>query len=120
MPITREWEFYITNSPDSVPSTAIGVYEIANEEQETIYIGQGEIRNRLRDHANSNHGSDYIPVREAWFFRYEVTPYPVSREGELLEEHKRANGRLPKYNNLRNGSANREQGINETLYPTIL
>ncbi len=97
MPIRKPW-FICTNFEieERVSATANGVYEIADAYKNTIYIGRGEIRNRLQNHGSSSRSEDHIPG--ATWFRFEETPYPISREEELLLEFKNTHGRLPKYN----------------------
>ncbi len=98
MPILNPWYVYTGfEIVARVPVKAIGVYEIADEQKTTIYIGRGEIRSRLDDHGNKSRKEDYIPG--ATWFRFVETPYPVTLEEALLLEFKKANGRLPRYNN---------------------
>ncbi|MEE9141069.1 MAG: hypothetical protein V3U18_09915 [Alphaproteobacteria bacterium] len=73
-----------------------GVYGLY-EGQETIYYGSSDdsIRSRLQDHLNGHEGQR---TQAATHFGMEATPYPVTREGELLREHRARYGRLPRCN----------------------
>jgi hypothetical protein len=60
-----------------------GVYGIFRENQ-WIYIGRGDIRERLLDHLNGD--NDCIIAWGPTHWIAEVTPYPLSREIELTVE----------------------------------
>jgi hypothetical protein len=60
------------------------------EEEELVYYGRGAIRSRLMEHFEA-------PVR-ATHYSWELCRDPAAREAELLREHERRFGRLPRYN----------------------
>ncbi len=81
-----------------VPEQA-GVYGLYDGD-ETIYYGRAQggtvaIRSRLEDHNSGREGSC---TQSATGFNWESISSPASREKELLEEHERLHGRLPKCN----------------------
>lgn len=81
------------------PNSA-GVYGLYDQFGNVIYYGRATgdsvtIRSRLQDHASGREGSC---TQAATSFNCEVTSYPITREKELLEEHKRFTGRLPRCN----------------------
>lgn len=73
-----------------------GVYGLYDG-PEAIYYGSSErsIRSRLQDHLAGREGPR---TRAASHFGLEVTPYPLTREGELLREYRARYGRLPRCN----------------------
>ena len=74
----------IAGAPDDV-----GVYTLW-EEEELVYYGRGAIRTRLLEHLERRD--------RATHYSWEVCQDPVAREAELLLEHQRTHGRLPKGN----------------------
>jgi len=74
-----------------------GVYELADEEKNVIYIGQSgrDVPNRIRQHlARSG------PIRDrVVYWRYGYSRVPQADESRLLAEYRRANeGRSPPCN----------------------
>ena len=80
--------------------TASGVYALYDE-YITIYIGKGDgengIRARLQAHKSGAEGSC---TKNASHYRREVCLNPTTRERELLQEYKYANGKLPRCNDV--------------------
>lgn len=78
----------IAGAPDDA-----GVYALWDDE-EVIYYGRAEgastIRLRLLEH--------YHAGLRATHYSWEICANPASRDAELLQEHQRAFGRLPRYN----------------------
>lgn len=73
-----------------------GVYEIADGEKRTIYIGQSarDVPNRLRQHlARSPCVSD-----AGRYWRYSYSRIPRAEEARLLSQHQEAYGELPRCN----------------------
>lgn len=67
---------------------------------EVVYYGRAQggsvtIRSRLQDHKSGREGRC---TQSAAAFNWEVTSTPIARERELLEEHKRLYGKLPRCN----------------------
>jgi len=96
MPIQKKWSSFRKERVKKT-SDVCGAYELADRSKDVIYIGEGELRNRLLAHFIK--GSDPIP--ETSYFRYEITESKNQCEhlqNALLEEYFRVYGRLPKYN----------------------
>jgi hypothetical protein len=84
---TRRYRFariVIAGAPEDV-----GVY-VLWEEEELVYYGRGAIRSRLLDH--------YYAGLRATHYGWELCADPAAREAELLLQHRRAFGRLPRFN----------------------
>ena len=99
MPIAKRWSNYKKEHVQKVDNV-YAVYELADKLKEVIYIGEGELRERLLAHIIG--GNDPIPTTS--HFRFEKTTSKtrcVQRQNALLAEFKRRYGRLPKYNQLR-------------------
>lgn len=96
MPIAARWR-----SLDSLPGPRgrdrmPGVYELADEDRNIIYIGmsRSDVPGRLRQHL-SRPG----PIRErARWWRYEYSRVPAAEEARLLAEFKDRYGCLPQCN----------------------
>jgi hypothetical protein len=99
MPIKGEKHPLNRKNVDLAPASS-GVYALFTEHEVTYYgaARQGEtIRDRLGRHLSGQHP----PGRAgATAFSYEITGYPKSRESALLEEHRRSNQRLPRFNGI--------------------
>lgn len=82
---------------------AQGVYSLLNKDGKALFIGKGNIRERLLSHWNQENSTDaeiwsYAPT----FFRFELTTRPAEREAELIREFKPscnpvAHSRFPKF-----------------------
>ena len=83
-----------------ISPTDDGVYALYAENL-TIYIGKGDgvngIRARLQAHKRGDEGKC---TQVASHYRREVCENPNSRERELLQEYKDANGKLPRCNDV--------------------
>jgi hypothetical protein len=80
----------VSSDPDE-----LGVYELGDESQNTVYYGKGKIKTRLMDHLNKKE----CPL--ARHYRYERCYTEVEcerREKYLLEEYKRIHEKYPMYN----------------------
>ena len=73
-----------------------GVYEIADEEKRTIYVGQSarDVPNRLRQHLARNE----CIARDGRYWRYSYSRVPRADEARLLAQYQQANGELPRCN----------------------
>lgn len=96
MPIAARWR-RLDNLPrprgrDPMP----GVYELADEDRNTIYIGmsKSDVPGRLRQHL-SRPGP--ISERAVWW-RYEYSRVPAAREARLLTDFRDRFGCLPDCN----------------------
>lgn len=97
MPILGDRHKFTRANVELAPN-APGVYALFAGDEVAFYgaAAEGEtIRSRLTEHL----GGRQPPGRgAARLFSYEVTRFPMSRERALLEEHRRQNWRLPRYN----------------------
>lgn len=99
MPLKKPWQD--AGDPDArrIPGT-LGVYEIADAEGNTIYVGfaggrsrfglRGEIESRL-----SAEGPNAVTSADGRRYRYEVNMMYLTRYVELLEQHIALAGALP-------------------------
>jgi hypothetical protein len=73
-----------------------GVYELVDENKNTVYYGSGKVKTRLLDHLNKRE----CPTAQYYRFEYFSTEMECrAQEEKLLEEYKRThNGKLPMYN----------------------
>ncbi len=69
---------------------AQGVYWIRDKEGRTIFIGKGNVRERLLGHWNRTNPSADLAIwdHDPRSFRFELTKHPARREAELIEELK--------------------------------
>jgi hypothetical protein len=84
---TRRYRFariVIAGAPEDV-----GVYALW-EEEEIVYYGRGAVRSRLMEHFEGRVGATH--------YSWELCKDPPAREAELLREHQRMFGRLPRIN----------------------
>lgn len=76
---------------------APGTYEILDDDEDTIYIGRGAIRQELLDNLPSKSGR----IHGATYYRFEITDtieQAVKRQIEELDMHIDVYGRLPAFN----------------------
>lgn len=95
MPIRKKWSSYNVDALRRIPNT-LGIYELADNSGTILYIGEGNIRERLADHLT---GED--KKVGAGQFRYEETKSKTraqQRERSELRKYEKKHGRLPKYN----------------------
>jgi predicted GIY-YIG superfamily endonuclease len=73
-----------------------GVYELADAERRTIYIGQSarDVPNRIRQHL----AADGCVAQHAVFWRTAYSRVPQAEEAELLARHRVRTGGLPACN----------------------
>jgi len=84
-------------------SNIYGTYELADSDQNVVYIGEGKLYDRLMAHFAKG-GSDPIPGVS--YFRYEETrskQKAEQRQNALLSEFERKYGKLPKHNQKSRG-----------------
>jgi len=84
-----------TASVNTNASPNIGVYEVDDMLMETVYYGEGNIRERLLYHLQNRE------FPKGYWFRFEETnskQRAVQRQNALLEEYKRRHGKYPMYN----------------------
>ena len=74
-----------------------GTYELISG-SDTIYLGWTEVpglRTKIREHYSGKHGSG---TQIATRFRFETHANPEARCKELIEQHKKAHGNVPRCN----------------------
>lgn len=101
MPITTPTHWFTKQEVDQAPASA-GVYCLYNPTGTPSYYGRAQggsvtIRTRLQSHQRGDEGPC---TKAASFFNSEVCSDPVTRERQLLEEHRRVYGRLPQCNEV--------------------
>lgn len=97
MPIQGEKHRLNRKNVDMAPA-AEGVYALFADEELTYYgaAGRGEtIRDRLVGHLAGGREQGRPSITT---FSYEITSYPMSREAALLEEYRRKNRSMPRFN----------------------
>ena len=102
MPIDSTKRIFTRNNVDEYAPDAIGVYGLYDLSEHPIYYGRGAtdtstIKNRLLDHVRGDEGEC---TQSAFYFNWEETSYPYTREKELLEKYKNEHGELPKCNEV--------------------
>jgi hypothetical protein len=94
--IAKRWSRFTWDKLDEVPDI-YGVYELADGNHYTIYIGRGRLLDRLNYWKRKNDPC----IMQARFFRYEELFSEKrcrQRERALLDEYKRIYGKLPRCN----------------------
>ncbi len=69
----------------------MGVYELGNHDNVVVYIGRGNLKERVAAHAGA---TGTCTGRNATRFRYEQTAAHISRERALFVEFKSTHGGL--------------------------
>ena len=72
-----------------------GVYELGDDDKNTLYYGSGKVKSRLLDHLNKKE----CPMAKYYRVEY-LGSEEASRakEEQLLKDYESANGKLPMYN----------------------
>jgi excinuclease UvrABC nuclease subunit len=92
--IQKKWSPFKEEKIKDVPDV-FGVYELADENREIVYIGHGKLKERLSEHFRKK------TCPGARFFRYEKTSNKEraeEREKALLKRFEKENKRLPECN----------------------
>ncbi len=75
---------------------ARGVYSLRNKEGKVIFVGKGNIRQRLLSHWSRENSTDAVIWNyDPCVFRFELTTHPAEREAELVRELKPACPQTP-------------------------
>ena len=93
MLVWGQWWSY-TSDVVAYDSDAFGVYELADENKNTVYYGSGKVKTRLQDHLNKKE----CPRARLYRIDNMTETECRAREEQLLEEYKKAHGKLPMYN----------------------
>jgi antitoxin component YwqK of YwqJK toxin-antitoxin module len=73
----------------------LGVYELADDQKNTVYYGSGKIKTQLEYHLNKKE----CPLAKYYRLEYLSTEAQCrAREEELLRDYEKAHGKLPMYN----------------------
>jgi hypothetical protein len=102
MPLNKAWTNLHSAPLAQIPAT-MGVYELADEAGDILYIGRAGgrepfgIRGRITHHFSAAEQNAIIGKR-ARAFRYEVNTMYLSRFTELLTLYREEHGRLPPAN----------------------
>jgi hypothetical protein len=68
---------------------AWGVYSLGDKRGGVIFVGRGNIRERLLSHWNRQNSGDLaIWDHNPAYFRFELTPRPAERQAELVRDLK--------------------------------
>ena len=72
-----------------------GVYELGDDNKNTVYYGSGRVKSRLLDHLNKQE----YPAAKHYRIEYlESEEAARAREEQLLRDYEGAHGTLPMYN----------------------
>ncbi len=96
MPIAARWRPLATLPPPRGRDAMPGIYELADADRRTIYVGQSarDVPNRIRQHlARSSCIAD-----GAAYWRYAYSRVPQADEADHLARHRSRNGELPPCN----------------------
>ena len=93
MPASKRWIDFNEENIKQLPNT-YGVYQLADENKEVIYIGEGKLIHNLLSHLS-------VETESISYFRFRENDSKKSskiRQNILLKEYKEKNGKLPKLN----------------------
>ncbi len=97
MPIQPNASGPFTESAINQVLNLSGVYALYRGNELTYYGKSVTVRDRLQEHRR---GEDGYCTKTSTRFAVEYTTAPTARERSLLQEFKRAYGRLPRCNNV--------------------
>lgn len=87
------WTYNTANVSTDKDET--GVYELGDENKNTVYYGSGKVKTRLLDHINKKE----CPLARYYRVEYMSDTDARKREQQLLEDYKKThNEKLPIYN----------------------
>lgn len=93
MPASKRWIDFNEENIKQLPN-AYGVYQLADENKEVVYIGEGKLIHNVLAHLSGEKGS-------ISYFRFRENNSKKSskiRQNILLKEFKEKNGEMPKLN----------------------
>lgn len=96
-----KWSYWWTyiNNVVSLDPDEVGVYELADNNKETVYYGRGKIKTNVLTHINTNK----CPKAHYYRFKLYATEQECQvREEELLQAYNKSHGKLPIYNEQNN------------------
>lgn len=96
MPIFARWRPLRTLPPRRGRDALPGVYEIADDDKRTVYVGQSDrdVPNRIRQHL----ARGGCVAERAAFWRMAYSRVPRADEAEIIAAHRSRHGALPPCN----------------------
>jgi predicted GIY-YIG superfamily endonuclease len=96
MPINARWRKLETLPPKRGRDAQPGIYELADEEKNIIYIGQSatDVPNRIRQHLEKN---DCV-IEKLVYWRYQYSRVPQADEAKHIDLYVKRSGDLPPCN----------------------
>lgn len=96
VPIFARWRPLRRLPPPRGRDAAPGVYELADEERQVVYVGQSaqDVPNRIRQHL----AEGGCVARYAVHWRMKPSRVPRAEEAELIHAHEARYGSLPRCN----------------------
>ena len=93
MPLFKSWRKLSKLPPRRGRDAQPGVYELADEKKQIIYIGQSvkDVPNRIRQHLEK---SSCIQEKVV-YWRYSYSRVPQSEEAHHIDKYLKTNGDLP-------------------------
>lgn len=87
------WSYTVVMA--STEKDEMGVYELGDENKNTVYYGSGKVETRLLDHINKKE----CPLARYYRVEHMSETDARKREQQLIEDYKKShNGKLPMYN----------------------
>lgn len=95
MPAAKRWMDFNEENIKQLPN-AYGVYQLADDKKEIVYIGEGKLKHNISVHLLDKDAAESIV-----YFRYRENDSKKSskqRKDILLKEYKEKHGVMPKFN----------------------
>ena len=95
MPAAKRWMDFNEENIKQLPN-AYGVYQLANDKKEIVYIGEGKLKHNISTHLSDRDVTEIIV-----YFRYRENDSKKSskqRQNILLKEYKEKHGQMPEFN----------------------
>jgi len=95
MPAAKRWIDFNEENIKQLPN-AYGVYQLANDKKEIVYIGEGKLKHNVSVQLS---GGDM--TTDVVYFRYRENDSKKSskqRQGILLKEYREKHGKVPELN----------------------
>ena len=96
MPAAKRWIDFNEENIKQLPN-AYGVYQLADNKKEIIYIGEGKLKHNLLIHLLDNSNG----ITSTVYFRYRENDSKRSskqRQNILLREYREKHGKMPEFN----------------------
>jgi predicted GIY-YIG superfamily endonuclease len=92
--VWSDWWTYSATLVDS-DRDEFGVYELADDNKDTLYYGSGKVKSRLMVHLNKKE----CPMARQYRVEYLASEEASrAREEQLLRDYESSHGKLPMYN----------------------